>query len=104
MTWTIFVLNRDKTFNFCNHNEVGNPPLVYLVPQDRLKEVRNCVKQMQKDFWVNNDENFGSDTDDYFEELLIKNNIDFKYLGYIDLTFSERKGDFLDKNIPMEYF
>lgn len=100
--WTLFILDLDATYNNHLHDDIGVPPLVYLIPKNRLKDVRECAKQAKNDFW-SDETSTDLEIDDSFEEYLTKNNIDFKIVGTIELPFGERKDEFLDKNIPIEY-
>lgn len=97
--WTLFVLNFDKTY--CNHSpkDSGVPPLVYLVPKDKVKDVKECAKRAQNDFWDDNSSD-GIEIDESFEKYLSDNHIDFRLVGDIDLTYGERKGQYLDDRIP----
>ena len=99
--WTIFVLNFDTTYNNNAITEIGVPPAVYIVPKDKIKYVKKCVKQAQKDFW--SDDNTSDLTMcESFEKYLEDRNIDFSVIGCIELPFGKRKGNYLDKHIITE--
>ena len=99
--WIIFVLNFDATYNNIDAAEIGVPPAVYIVPKDKIKDVKKCAKQAQKDFWY--DDNTSDLTlSEYFENHLDDENIDFSVIGSIELPFGKRKGDYLDKHIITE--
>ena len=101
MTWTLFVLDFDETYNNNPKDDDGVQPVVYLVPQNKLEEVRNLAHQSKNDFWSDDESDLCMI--EYFEKYLDTNNIDFKVVGDINLTFGERKGSYLDNNIPIEY-
>ena len=99
--WTIFILNFDKTYNNIALAEIGVPSAVYIVPKDRVKDVKKCAKKAQKDFW--SDDNTSDLTMcESFEKHLEDKSIDFSVIGCIELPFGKRKGDYLDKRISLE--
>ena len=97
--WTFFVLNFDKTYSNYLPKDSGVPPLVYLVPKDKVKVVIECAKRAQSDFW-DDDSSDGTEIDESFEKYLSDNHIEFRVVGSIDLTYGERKGQYLDNRIP----
>lgn len=104
--WTLFVLNFDSTFCINAPSDSGVPPLVYLIPKNRVEDVKKYARQVHKDFW-NDDDNSSCDIEDIeldesFEKYLLDNHIEFRVIGSIDITYGERKGNYLDKNIPTE--
>lgn len=101
MVWTLFVLDFDGTYNNKEFNSVGVQPLVYLIPLDKQKDVEFYAGQASQIF--NQDDYDGYSTiGELFEELCGQNGIDFKMVGYIDLTFGERQVDYLADYIPRE--
>ena len=100
MKWTLFVLDFDNTYDNESDHELGVQPLVYLVPKDRVNDVRHYAEQASNDF--HSEDSCDLCIGDYFEECLGNNNVDFVRVGTIDLTFGERRGDYLDENIPTE--
>ena len=99
--WTIFVLNFDKTYSNNALTEIGVPPAVYLVPKDKVKDVKKCAKQAQKDFW--SDDNTSDLTmSESFEKYLEEKDINFSVVGCIELPFGKRKGKYLNKHITVE--
>ena len=100
MKWTLFVLDFDNTYDNEGDDELGVQPLVYLVPKDRIKDVHYYAEQAHNDFHSEH----GCDLciGNYFEEWLGNNDVDFRRVGSLDMTFGERRGDYLDENIPME--
>ena len=99
MLWTLFVLDFDRTYDNEEENSDGIQPLVYLVPKDRIKDVRHYAQQSHDDFHSSGIQCIG----DYFEEYLAYNNIMFRCVGSIDLSFGERIDDYLENSIPIEY-
>ena len=100
MKWTLFVLDFDNTYDNESDDELGAQPLVYLVPKDRIKDVHYHGEQAHNDF--HSEDSYDLCIGDYFEEWLGNNNVDFRRVGNLDMTFGERRGDYLDENIPME--
>lgn len=100
MKWTLFVLDFDGTYDNESKNPNGVQPMVYLVPQDKLRDIRYYAQQAHNDF--HSDDSSDLCIGDYFEEWLGNNNVDFKRVGSLDLTFEERRGIYLDENIPIE--
>ena len=102
MLWTFFVLDFDNTYDTDDIFSDGVQPEVYLVPKDKIDKVREVAKAALEKFKENHD---GDRTiGDYFNNSLAEDaNIDFIYIGNIDLTFEERMGGYLDESIPVEY-
>lgn len=100
MKWSLFVLDFDNTYDNESYDELGVQPLVYLVPKDRIKDVHYYAKQASNDF--HSEDSCDLCIGDYFEEWLDNNNVDFRRVGNLDMTFGERRCDYLDENIPME--
>ena len=100
MKWSFFVLDFDNTYDNESDDELGVQPLVYLVPKDRIKDVHYYAKQASNDF--HSEDSCDLCIGDYFEECLDNNNVDFRRVGNLDMTFGERHCDYLDENIPME--
>ena len=97
MIWTFFVLDFDDTYD--NENDgVGVQPLVYLIPLEKVKTVKNCAMMAHMDF--HEDDTGCLCIGDYFEERLCEKEIDFKVIGTMDLTFEERKRDYIADYIP----
>lgn len=99
MKWTLFVLDFDETYDNEPEDENGVQPLVYLVPTERVKDVSYYAQQAHNDFHADDTGNMS--IGDYFEEWLDNNGIYYKSVGDIDLTFDERFGDYLSKEIEM---
>lgn len=99
MKWTLFVLDFDGTYDNEPEDKNGVQPLVYLVPTERVKDVSYYAQQAHNDF--HEDDTGSMCIGDYFEEWLDNNGIDYKSVGNIDLTFDERFGDYLSKEIEM---
>ena len=102
MLWAFFVLDFDNTYDTDDIFSDGVQPEVYLVPKDKIGKVREVAKASLEKFKENHD---GDRTIcDYFNNNLAgDSDIDFIYIGNIDLTFEERMGGYLDENIPVEY-
>lgn len=98
--WTFFVLDFDNTYDNESNDGLGVQPLVYLVPKDRIRDVGYYAEQAHNDF--HSDENYDLCIGDYFEEWLGNNDVDYRRVGSLDLTFEERRGSYLDESIPME--
>lgn len=98
MKWTLFVLDFDNTYDNESDDELGVQPLVYLVPKDRVNDVKHYAEEARNDFYADSTLCIG----DYFEEWMGNNDVDFRRVGSLDMTFGERRGDYLDENIPME--
>lgn len=99
MKWTLFMLDFDETYDNEPEDENGVQPLVYLVPTERVRDVSYYAQQAHNDFHA--DDTGSMCIDDYFEEWLDNNGIYYKSVGDIDLTFGERFGDYLSKEIEM---
>ena len=102
MKWTLFVLDFDNTYDNESDDEPGVQPLVYLVPKDRIKDVHHYAEQAHDDFHSEENESLGLCIGDYFEEWLGNNDVEFRRVGVLDMTFGERCRGYLDENIPME--
>lgn len=102
MVWTLFVLDFDGTFSCEAEDEFGVQPAVYLIPEDKIVEVQGCAREAGLEFGYNDVEFTPECIRDYFEEFMEGNNIPFKYVGSIDLTFGERQTDYLADYIPRE--
>ena len=50
MKWTLFVLDFDKTYDNEIKDEFGVQPIVYLIPKDKIKDVRHYAEQAHNDF------------------------------------------------------
>lgn len=100
MKWTLFVLDFDRTYDNESDDELGAQPLVYLVPKDRIKDVHHYAEQAHNDFHSERSRDLC--IGDYFEEWMDNNGVDYRRVGVLDMTFGERRGDYLDENIPME--
>lgn len=98
MTWTLFVLNFDGTYDNEDCDEIGVPPLVYAIPLDKVEDVKECAEQAHSDFHT--DEACCQCIGDYFEDRLTENNIDYVEVGEIKLTHGERGYNFLADYIP----
>ena len=96
MKWTLFVLDFDGTYDNEPENEDGVQPLVYLVPKERVNDATRCALRAHDDF-IRDDT--GMCIGDYFEKWLDDKQIDYRRVGDIDLTFGERFGDYLSKEI-----
>ena len=97
MKWTLFVLDFDGTYDNELEDEDGVRPLVYLVPKERVNDVSHCALRAHDDFIRDT----GMCIGDYFEEWLDDEQIDYRRVGDIDLTFGERFGDYLSKEIEI---
>lgn len=102
MTWTLFVLDMDGTYNNEPEDSAGVQPSVYLIPLDRQKDVEHYAAMASQDFHSEKNIELGLCIGDYFEEWMLNNRIDFKRVGSIDLTFGERQMDYLADYIPRE--
>ena len=104
MLWTFFVLDFDNTYDTDDIFSDGVQPEVYLVPKDKIDKVREVAKASLEKFKENHDHDWDRTISDYFNNSLAKDaDIDFIYIGNIDLTFEERMGGYLDESIPVEY-
>lgn len=101
MIWTFFVLDFDATFSLESEDEGGVQPMVYLIPEDKILEVQRCAFDAGQKFTYN-DELDSNCIGDYFEEFMNEQEIPFKEVGVIDLTFGERQVDYLVDYIPRE--
>lgn len=102
MIWTFFVLDMDGTYNNEEADSVGVQPFVYLIPVERQLDVERCAREAHKDFHSKRNEELGLYIGDYFEKGLDNNDIPFKPIGSIDLTFGERQVDYLVNYISRE--
>lgn len=100
MKWTLFVLDFDGTYDNEPEDEIGVQPLVYLVPTEMIKDVSYYAQQAHNDFYA--DDTGSMCIGDYFEEWLDNNGVDYKEVGTLDLTFGERRGEYLSTEIEME--
>lgn len=99
--WTLFVLDFDGTYSCEANDEPGVTPSVYLIPEDKIVETQKCACNAGQKFGNNNEFN-SLCIGDYFEEFLKAQEIPFKFIGSIDLTFGERQIDYLADYIPRE--
>lgn len=101
MIWTFFVLDFDGTYSLEREDGFGVKPMVYLIPEDRIVDVQKCAFDAGMKFSYNNE----LDSDcigDYFTEFMKEQEIPFKEVGNIELTFGERQVDYLVDYIPRE--
>lgn len=99
LKWTIFILDFDDTYDNEKPNSYGVKPLAYLIPEDNVSEAKDYVNKARNDFYCSDScDCIG----DFFEEYLMKNGIDFREIGELDLLFEERTGDYLSEKIAME--
>ena len=101
MIWTLFVLDFDGTYSLEAEDEPGVQPSVYLIPEDKIVETQKCAYDAGMKFTYNNELDCGY-IGDYFEEFMKEQEIPFKEVGSIDLTFGERQVDYLADYIPRE--
>ena len=102
MVWTLFVLDLDGTYNNEELDSVGVQPFVYLIPLDRQRDVEHYAAMASQDFHSEENKELGLCIGDYFEEWMSNNEVEFKPVGSIDLTFGERQTDYLADYIPRE--
>lgn len=100
MKFTLFVLDFDGTYDNEEDYENGVQPLVYLVPTSEIKRVGAYAQESRNDF--HSDDSGSMCIVDYFEEWLDNNGIDYRRVGSLDLTFGERRGEYLSTEIGME--
>lgn len=100
MKWTLFVLDFDGTYDNEYDYEDGAQPLVYLVPTSETKRIGAYAKEAHNDF--HSDDSGSMCIGDYFEEWLDNNGIDYRRVGSLNLTFGERRGEYLSTEIEME--
>lgn len=100
MKWTLFVLDFDETYDNEPEDENGVQPLIYLVPTEKMKDVHYYAQQAHNDFHA--DDTGSMCIGDYFEEWLDNNGVDYRRVGTLDLTFSERRGEYLSIQVEME--
>lgn len=100
MKWTLFILDFDGTYDNENNDTIGVQPLIYLVPTNEIRQIRNYAQEAHDSFH----QNTSSDAciGDYFEEWLDSNKIDYRKIGTLDLSFGERHGEYLSNEIAME--
>lgn len=92
MTWTLFVLDFDGTYDFEEEGSYGVEPLVYLVPENRIAETEWAAIKASEDF---HDEESGMCIGDLFEELLEQNGVEFQLVGSLHIPFEERQCDYI---------
>lgn len=102
MKYTFFVLDFDGTYDNEPEWSDGVQPVVYLIPLDKVDEIRKYAEQAHDEFHAE-EESCCWGIGDYFDAILKSNNIDFKEVGRIDLTFEERQEDYLADYIPREF-
>ncbi len=100
IVWTLFVLDFDWTYSIEGYYDIGVPPVVYLIPQSKIKEVQKCASRASEDFGCSEDGDWG--IGDYFEEYMKEMNIPFKEIGDINIPFGERQHNYLADYIPRE--
>ena len=99
MKWTLFVLDFDGTYDNEPKDEDGVQPVVYLIPTKKVKDAKRCAQKAHDDFFE--DDEYEMCIGDYFEEWLMMTGIQYKLVGDIKLTFGERIGNYLSKDIEM---
>lgn len=94
---TYFTLDFDGIYDNEYPDGRGVPPLLYIVPKSRLKEVEHLAIESGREF-------HDSETDDcigdLFERKLDNVGIVFQCMGSLDLSFEERWGDYLADYLP----
>lgn len=98
--WTLFVLDFDGTYDMEAPDSYGVRPIVYLIPMDRQRDVEHYAAMASQDF--HSDKDGCMTIADYFHEWMDNNNCAYKVIGEIDLTFGERRVDYLADYIPRE--
>lgn len=101
MVWTLFVLDFDGTYSLEMEDDFGVTPTVYLIPDDKIVETQKCAFDAGMKFSYNDELDSGC-IGDYFAEFMEEQEIPFKEIGNIDLTFGERQVDYLADYIPRE--
>lgn len=96
--WTFFVLDFDGTYDNEPNDVYGIRPSVYLVPEERLVDVQKCAFNAGQMFHKEKTNYIGG----CFENLMEELKIPYKFVGYLDITFGERKVDYLSDSIPRE--
>lgn len=92
--WTLFVLDMDSTYEMETTGE-DVKPIVYLIPYGRRRDVEHYA------FEASRDASHGENTvQEYFEEWLGNNNVDFRVVGEIDLPYGVRQTNYLADDIP----
>lgn len=102
MTWTLFVLDMDGTYDNEEQDSVEVQPLVYLIPLKNQRDVEHYASMAHHDFHSEDNAELGFCITDYFEEWMHNNDVQFRLVGKIDLTFGERQMDYLANYIPRE--
>lgn len=92
MTWTLFVLDFDETYDFEEEESYGVEPMVYLIPEYRALEVSEFASKAKEKF---HDENNGMCIGDLFEEELETKGIEFQLVGSLHIPFEERQCDYI---------
>lgn len=92
MTWTLFVLDFDETYDFEEEGSYGVEPMVYLVPENRVFEIELAAIKATEKF---HDENNGMCIGDLFEEELETKGIEFQLVGSLHIPFEERQCDYI---------
>ena len=100
MKWNLFILDFDDTYDNEQEYDYGVKPLVYLVPTERLNDVRHYAKEAHRDF--HSDDTCSMCIGDYFEEWMDNNGVDYRIVGELNLTFGERCGEYISTEIEME--
>ena len=98
MKWSLFILDFDDTYDNEQEDSYGVKPSVYLVPTKRLKDVHHYAEEAHKDF----QEDWSMCIGDYFEEWMDNNGVNYRRVGELELTFEERRGDYLSNEIGLE--
>ena len=92
MTWTLFVLDFDETYDFEEEGSYGVEPMVYLVPENRVFEIELAAIKATERFY---EEENGMCIGDLFEELLEQNGVEFQLIGSLHIPFEERQCDYI---------
>lgn len=96
--YSLFVLDFDRTYDFEDPDDYGVRPSVYLIPEEKLMEVRKLADEAHRKF---HDDEYcnGNCIGDYFEEVLEENGTWWQCVGELNITFGERKQDYLSDHV-----
>lgn len=101
MIYTIIVISFDETFSIERMDDLGVPPSVYLIPADKIADVKKCADDAHDIFHEKVQEPWDCAIGNIFEEQLEEAGIPFQYLNDLNILFEYRQEEYLADYIPL---
>ena len=97
MIGTLFVLDLDGTYDIEDPEDYGVMPAVYFVPEKEIEKIQALAVEAGEEFIIaQTDDAIG----DIFGIKMKENGIPFQLVGSLEISFGERKEEYLADYIP----